>query len=498
MKMILAAFIVFTMSASSLAGDEPPQLSLSIKIEEGLIKGFVRNAGHAPVKTNANSLYGWWEFTTVSYFDGTWHEAAMAEEDRVRIGIQPRPLEVELKPNEVLIPPEKSIVPLGKDDSKDRYTFALDLRDYEFPAEHSRVLRIRVVTQGLQSDAVEVKNPNVELRTTIKPKDVALDGVNVFGAKSNTHSILKNVFIDLKFSSYSAIESASQSGIVETKFTEEHGIVWCPFFSSHLPEYQFSGHWQIDEKGEMKVSGKYEPANGATELPARLKSEKNLEFVISRAYLRKGYPPYTHILELSIRRLTNPSGKPSGAEVTDTTLPPSDPVNGGVWPLADRYPLAGMYRFQSLEPTNLWIGAVANISGRQGGAEIQLDRLYFPFPSEPSPPGLRQEILDVIGKAISRELAQGDEFRFVPTGFGYAGVGQIGGVIYLSNGHTLQDVLISQGLARVRQDTTGDAILAQPLLEYWLRCEANARKEGRGFWASHPELMRRWWDSKSD
>jgi hypothetical protein len=83
----------------------------------------------------------------------TWHEAALVKKERARLGAEPRPTDIVLKPGDTLRKPE----------SAHNWTFTLDLSEYELPKELSRVSKIRIVTGDLWSNTLEIRNPNKEL-----------------------------------------------------------------------------------------------------------------------------------------------------------------------------------------------------------------------------------------------------------------------------------------------------------------------------------------------
>jgi hypothetical protein len=84
---------------------------------------------------------------------------------------------------------------------------------------------------------------------------------------------------------------------------------------------------------------------------------------------------------------------PATAASTFPALPPADPMADFGKGRPDSVPAAGAYRFTGAEPSYLWIRASAvDASARHLGVSIQLDGLYYPFPFEPSPPGLRQNV----------------------------------------------------------------------------------------------------------
>ena len=180
----------------------------------------------------------------------------------------------------------------------------------------------------------------------------------------------------------------------------------------------------------------------------------------------------------------------------ETALPPQEAV-AALPPESARArgPAAGDYRFDSLNQSHLWIHARLVNAPASIEAAIQLEGVQYPLPAGPWTERARRCATEPIAKAIREELTAGDPFRFVPTSWVYAGLGQIGGVVYLRNGHTLQDVLLRKGLARVRRGRARPAGLTAELepslIRYWLACENEARNHKRGFWSSRADLMER-------
>ncbi|MEI8373806.1 MAG: HEAT repeat domain-containing protein [Planctomycetota bacterium] len=156
----------------------------------------------------------------------------------------------------------------------------------------------------LRSDPVDF-----QIAPGLKPRDLCISGTNVFSAPERTHEIMKNVFVVLQFSDHKDMSDV----VVETTFTEGQGIKWCPLRSARPPEYEFRGHWQLNENGELSITGRYVPVHGTTELPPRLRAEKELRFRIVEGFLRPGTPPYAHTVELWITQ-TKPS-EPSNLSV---------------------------------------------------------------------------------------------------------------------------------------------------------------------------------------
>jgi hypothetical protein len=138
----------------------------------------------------------------------------------------------------------------------------------------------------------------------VTPGSLRVAGIRVFEQAERTHDLLKNVFVVLKFPGPDALIGHDAPTAVETAFRAEQQIVWCPLRSSRLPEYRFRGHWKVNENGELDITGQYEPDNGAVELPARLRNQGKLHYVVTGALLRKGAPPYAHTLDLLIKRAT--------------------------------------------------------------------------------------------------------------------------------------------------------------------------------------------------
>jgi hypothetical protein len=145
------------------AGDESQPLSLTITLDQGIVIGSVRNGSDVPVKANAEHLYGWWEFTQLSYFDGSWHEAPLVKTERVHIGATRKPVYVILQPGAVLVAPQREVVlRVEQAPPQTNCTFRLDLADYQLPKDVGNVSKLRVEARGLTA-TLEIENPNKAL-----------------------------------------------------------------------------------------------------------------------------------------------------------------------------------------------------------------------------------------------------------------------------------------------------------------------------------------------
>jgi hypothetical protein len=153
-------------SVAPQAAQPTGPLSLDITVKEGVIKGVVRNASKETIKVNAQHLYGYWEFTTVMYFYGRWHEAPLIEKKRARIGTELTPVEIELQPGEMLTALKSDHIFIPKKTEAPECTFTIDLSEYELPNNHWDISEMRVVTCGLWSGIIKLKNPNKELKAT--------------------------------------------------------------------------------------------------------------------------------------------------------------------------------------------------------------------------------------------------------------------------------------------------------------------------------------------
>lgn len=123
---------------------------------------------------------------------------------------------------------------------------------------------------------------------------------------------------------------------------------------------------------------------------------------------------------------------------------------------------------------------------------IQLDGLSFPMKTSRGALSYEQ-LISPLFVAINETLREYETFHFVPTVWTYGGPQQVGGVIYLEEGLTLQGKLLRMGLVRVDQrriNKPGQAATLNPVLvEHWLGLEEEARKNKRGFWKTYPQEM---------
>jgi hypothetical protein len=135
---LLLLTYIFSVGARGrdMATDAANPLALTIEQKDRTIVGTVKNTSEKDVRVGA-TLLGWWEFTTVFFFDGQrWHEAPLKKGERARMGAaQPQIL----KPNAQM-------------------TFSVNLDEYEFPVPKSQG-RIRLVTHELWSNIADFKTP---------------------------------------------------------------------------------------------------------------------------------------------------------------------------------------------------------------------------------------------------------------------------------------------------------------------------------------------------
>jgi hypothetical protein len=158
----LSTILTLAFVTAAFAGDKSKLMSLEITVERGIVSGLVRNRSNAPVKANAEHLYGWWEFTHLSYFDGSWHEAPLAKEEHVRIGATREPVHVILEPGGLLVAPRREVLRVEQVPPPTNCTFRLQLADYQLPKDTGKVSKIRVETNGLTA-TLEIGNPNKAL-----------------------------------------------------------------------------------------------------------------------------------------------------------------------------------------------------------------------------------------------------------------------------------------------------------------------------------------------
>jgi hypothetical protein len=171
MKTIMTVVMAMALSNFALADDSTSPLSLEITVDKGVVTGYVRNTSTNVVKVNSRHLYGHWEFTSVFYLYGRGQEAPYVEKPRGRIGTVLPPVEIELKPGEVLVSPETDLnrIAVPAKPAVAKYTFTIDLSDHVLPANFWDVSELRVVTCGLWSNIIKIGNPNQSLKATGKP-----------------------------------------------------------------------------------------------------------------------------------------------------------------------------------------------------------------------------------------------------------------------------------------------------------------------------------------
>jgi len=161
MKTTLTVLLATVLCKVALASDTNTVLSLEIAVEHGVITGYVRNSTTNAITMNSRHLYGHWEFTSVFYLYGRWQEASYMEKLRGRIGTVLPPVEIELKPGQVLVAPKGELSHLLEKDSPGTrpYTFRIDLSEHVLPRNFWDMSELRVVTCGLWSNIIQIKNP---------------------------------------------------------------------------------------------------------------------------------------------------------------------------------------------------------------------------------------------------------------------------------------------------------------------------------------------------
>jgi hypothetical protein len=160
---------------------------------------------------------------------------------------------------------------------------------------------------------------------------------------------------------------------------------------------------------------------------------------------------------------------------------------------------AMLCRFDGVEESYLWIHGSLLEERRDAlpWLAIQADGLMYPTPPGPYEPGERAAALAPVAEAIQEVLGEAERFRFLPTFHLYAGPGEVGGIVYLPDGRTLQETLLERGLAHVsRARGMGEpgSTIDRETRAAWIAIEDKARVAGRGFWTTHPERMRQLWD----
>lgn len=160
------------------------------------------------------------------------------------------------------------------------------------------------------------------------------------------------------------------------------------------------------------------------------------------------------------------------------------------------------YEYVAMELPSLWIqlqlpqdGSTQlgePYIGTDGRLQLQLDGISFPIIATEDD-GASMAAMAPIEEAMEGVLSQNKKIRVVPSSWTYSGPGQIGGVIYLADGTTLQGFLLAQGLARLDRPRMENPLLAgafnEDLVAYWTRFEDQARQEQRGYWKTHHLVM---------
>lgn len=152
--LILTCFLVF---AIQCIADEKAEMKLDLKITISgkSIRGYVKNISDETLEVYP-IMYGWWKFTTVLYYDQQkWHEAKMKVGiNRASIGSAKK---IKLKPGEVIIQEQSNVIP---NQEAVKYTFIINLDEYQLPNEGRKITKLRVVTNGLWSNIINIKESN--------------------------------------------------------------------------------------------------------------------------------------------------------------------------------------------------------------------------------------------------------------------------------------------------------------------------------------------------
>lgn len=126
------------------------------------------------------------------------------------------------------------------------------------------------------------------------PCDLLISGTNVFARGTNVHEIMKDVFVVVKELHPTDMRYSGWQG----EFTGGQKIEWGPVVGTlDFYDHRFKGVWKARSDGKVDISGRYEPTGHGT-FPKQLESKG--AYVVSTVLLRKGYPPYTHTVELWI------------------------------------------------------------------------------------------------------------------------------------------------------------------------------------------------------
>lgn len=190
-------------------------------------------------------------------------------------------------------------------------------------------------------------------------------------------------------------------------------------------------------------------------------------------------------------KVTTKSGNEAIIRIVEVHRYPQSEINQTVGPLV----------FDEVDRGHLWI----YVKGRNSGYSIQLDGIYNPhgFLGYTDATGVsksvQEDINDTIYSFVNQQLFGSSNLWLMITNDGYSGIGQVGGILLIDTKQqqTLQELLIKEGYARVdlgRKIYRSSIQIPSNYLTKWGKLEAIAKKNTRGFWKSHPQIMKRWWD----
>ena len=141
------------------------------------------------------------------------------------------------------------------------------------------------------------------------PRELVLSGANVFAQGQRAHDLMKDVLVVVKMLN----PTEAPDLVFQAQFIAGQKIEWAPVRSSRPAEYEFRGNWQVKEDGTLTIYGKYELTDGA--IARRTEREGHCRFLVPAVLLRRGYPPYTHTVELWIKQANmKASDKPDAGD----------------------------------------------------------------------------------------------------------------------------------------------------------------------------------------